>query len=147
MKGITLVVMPMIDIQDGNDCFTNDEEGFVDNVEAAYSGAMSEILDNHKDKMKRHQINSKIESQRRHSGDVWPSRCDNGDGGVRMETCVTVVMSSRADAVTLTETATASRAARQRRIGEWKHGVLVLDKLRYRVCLRRPVDSGSCVML
>ncbi|KAL8260453.1 hypothetical protein R6Q59_028406 [Mikania micrantha] len=45
--------MPMIDIQDGNDCFTNDEEGFVDNVEAAYSGAMSEILDNHKDKMKR----------------------------------------------------------------------------------------------
>ncbi|KAL8196095.1 hypothetical protein R6Q57_025095 [Mikania cordata] len=53
MKGITLVVMQMNDIRDGNDCFTNDEDGFEDNVVAAYSEAMSEILENHKDRMKR----------------------------------------------------------------------------------------------
>ncbi|KAL8262375.1 hypothetical protein R6Q59_026424 [Mikania micrantha] len=52
MKGITLAVMQMSDIHDGNDCFTNEEDGFVYNMKAAYSGAMSEIFDNHKDKMK-----------------------------------------------------------------------------------------------
>ncbi|KAI3804422.1 hypothetical protein L1987_25954 [Smallanthus sonchifolius] len=53
MKGITLVVMQMNSIQDGNDCFMNGEGGFEDKVEAAYGEAVMEILENHKDKMKR----------------------------------------------------------------------------------------------
>ncbi|KAD2804697.1 hypothetical protein E3N88_38074 [Mikania micrantha] len=37
MKGITLVVMQMSDIHDGNDCFTNDEDGFVDDAKLCKS--------------------------------------------------------------------------------------------------------------
>ncbi|KAK9059106.1 hypothetical protein SSX86_021725 [Deinandra increscens subsp. villosa] len=53
MKGITLVVMRMDDVEGEDDCFTNGEDGFGDRVELAYSEAVMEILENHKDKMKR----------------------------------------------------------------------------------------------
>ncbi|XP_076943269.1 F-box protein AUF2-like [Bidens hawaiensis] len=53
MKGVTFVVMRMNDVQDGDDCFVDGDDGFDDKVEAAYSEAVMEILEKHKDKMKR----------------------------------------------------------------------------------------------
>ncbi|KAI3693485.1 hypothetical protein L6452_33320 [Arctium lappa] len=53
MKGITLVVMEMNDLQGGNDGFINREDGFEDKEEAAYSEAVIEILEKHKGRMKR----------------------------------------------------------------------------------------------
>ncbi|XP_076947768.1 F-box protein At4g18380-like [Bidens hawaiensis] len=53
MKGVTCVVMRMNDAQDGDDCFVDGDNRFEDKVEAAYSEAVMEILEKHKDKMKR----------------------------------------------------------------------------------------------
>lgn len=54
MKGVTLVVMQMNNnVEGGNDCFMNSEDGFEDKEEAAYSEAVMEILENHKGRMKR----------------------------------------------------------------------------------------------
>ncbi|KAJ0594692.1 putative F-box domain-containing protein [Helianthus annuus] len=56
MKGVTFVVMRMNgEVRDGDECLVSRGDGFEveDEVEAAYSEAVVEILENHKDKMKR----------------------------------------------------------------------------------------------
>ncbi|KAK1430480.1 hypothetical protein QVD17_13237 [Tagetes erecta] len=53
MKGVTFVVMRMNNVEGENGCFVNVDDVFEDDLEAAYSEAVMEILENHQNKMKR----------------------------------------------------------------------------------------------
>ncbi|KAI3700393.1 hypothetical protein L2E82_45019 [Cichorium intybus] len=53
MKGIFVIVMEMNDLVGGNDVVMNSNDGFEDEEEAAYTEAVMEILEKHKDRMQK----------------------------------------------------------------------------------------------